>query len=139
MFKRALREVERILGSDQTDSHELHDVGVFLFEDKFKGVFASDEIHLSRTGEGYYIVNLDTSRQQGSHWVALAVRGPVCYYFDSFARTNRSTLRLNDPHHIIVQERNPCIVQGRREENCGQRSLAWLMVFDQCPRDALSL
>lgn len=139
MFKRALKCVEEVMGSDETDSLELDKVGKHLFEDKWVGVFAADKVDPTLQGEGYYIVNLDKNSQPGSHWTALAVRGPVIYYFDSFARTQRSTLHLSDPNHVIVQEINPDIRQGRRETNCGQRCLAWLLVFDQSPEDALSI
>lgn len=139
MFRRALKFVEGVLGTDETDSVQLNKVGKYLFEDKWIGVFAADEVDPTRQGEGYYVVNLDKMSQRGSHWTALAVRGPVIYYFDSFARTQRTTLKLDDPRHVIVQELNPHILQGRRETNCGQRCLAWLMVFDQSPEDALSI
>lgn len=139
MFKRALKFVEGVLGNNETDSEQLNKVGKYLFEDKWNGVFAADEVDPTLQGEGFYIVNLDSSRERGSHWTALAVRGPIIYYFDSFARTQRTTLKLDDPRHVIVQEINPNIRQGRREANCGQRCLAWLMVFDQSPEDALSI
>lgn len=139
MFKRALKFVESVMGNGETDSDELEKVGKFLFEDKWVGVFASDEVDPTLQGEGYYLCNLDNHNEDGSHWTALAVRGCVIYYFDSFARTQRTTLRLEDPHHVIVQEINPNIVQGARESNCGQRCLAWLMVFDTSPEDALSI
>lgn len=137
MFKRALKVITNVLGSGETDSIQLNTIGKELFEDKWNGVFARDQVNPNQ--EGYYICNLDTHLQQGSHWTALAVRGPVIYYFDSFARPQRKTLKLDDPYHIIISEKNPRILQNVKEENCGQRCLAWLMVFDQDPKAALSI
>lgn len=138
MYKRALAQVQKVMGKGETDSEQLERMGKYLFEDKWMGVFARDTIN-PRGEEGYYIVNLDTSRQPGSHWTALAVRGPVIYYFDSFARRQSSTLKMTDPNHIIVSESNPDTLQKENEENCGQRSLAWLMLFDTSPEMALSI
>ena len=137
MFTRALRAITAIMGVDETNSVQLDKVGANLFEDKWNGVWARDTILPNE--QGYYICNLDTSHQPGSHWTALVRRGKILYYFDSFARPQRQTLKLEDPNYVIVSEANPEIVQGVREQNCGQRCLAWLLVWDNDPQAALSI
>lgn len=50
-------------------------------EKQFKGVFPSDKIKLK---EGGAIVNTDSSKEPGSHWIGLYARGEILEYFDSY-------------------------------------------------------
>jgi hypothetical protein len=136
-YSDALRLVHELLGHDETVGELLHEVGQYLFGGQWNGVKARDE--LTDLKNGFYIANLDTHDQPGSHWVALAVKPKVAYYFDSFARPVEKTLKLKDPKRIIVQESNPDIVQPMKAEDCGQRCLAWLMLFHDDPAEALAI
>ena len=51
----------------------------------FIGVFSSDTLP-SYAQTGYYVVNLDTSQQPGSHWIAIKISKSKCKneYFDSY-------------------------------------------------------
>lgn len=137
MYKRALKEITKIMGVDETDSQQLDAVGSELFGEKWMGCYSSDEIYPRE--EGFYIANLDKRSEPGSHWVAIVRRGKILYFFDSFARQQRHTLKLKDPNFVIVSEANPTIVQHARENNCGQRALAFLLVWDVDPEEALSI
>jgi hypothetical protein len=61
----------------------------------FQGVYACDEIenkHIKKYPAAF-IVNLDTRKQSGSHWVAIFVtKNKIASYFDSFG------LRPNNKH-----------------------------------------
>lgn len=137
MFKQAFRLITSVMGHEQTNSEQLDKIGRELFEDKWNGVFARDTILPDE--QGYYICNLDTSYQPGSHWTAIVRRGKILFYFDSFARSQRSTLKLKDPNYVIVSEANPTIKQHVKEQSCGQYCLAWLLVWDRDPQEALSI
>lgn len=137
MYRQALSQMHQLLGKGETVGHELDEVGRYLFADQWNGVKARDE--LTNLKNGFYIANLDTHSQPGSHWVALAVKPKVIYFFDSFARPVERTLKLKDPKRIIVQESDPDIVQPLRAEDCGARCLAWLMLFHDDPAEALSI
>ena len=137
MFKRALKMVESFLGNQESDGEMLQEAGVYLFEDRFNGVRAKDQ--LNDLEDGFYIANLDNSNQGGSHWVALAVEPDAIFYFDSFARPNAKTLQLSDPNRIIVQEADPDVLQPNKSDDCGQRCLAWLILYSNSPRSALSI
>ena len=50
----------------------------------FKGVFMRDEIKGKASNNESIILNLDESRNSGTHWVSLAVKNKICYYFDSY-------------------------------------------------------
>ena len=54
-------------------------------KDSFKGVFSSDMLP-SYAQTGYYVVNLETSQQPSSHWIAIKISKSKCKneYFDSY-------------------------------------------------------
>ena len=54
-------------------------------KDSFIGVFSSDTLP-SYAQTGYYVVNLDTSQQPGSHWIAIKISKSKCKneYFGSY-------------------------------------------------------
>ena len=102
-----------------TGEDELRKAGKHLFGRRFKGVFAADEMtvpRMLRSGE-CCILNLDKRNQPGSHWIAI-VKDKEFITYDSFGRklTNSRHTEDDAEQHII-------------EENCGQRSLAWLIVY----------
>ena len=51
----------------------------------FIGVFSSDTLP-SYAQTGYYVVNLDTSQQPSSNWIAIEISNNKCKneYFDSY-------------------------------------------------------
>ena len=116
-YEAFLKDVERVIGhSDVTFSTTLHDLCVYLFQHKFMGVFAKDR--LPRQIKGYAIANLDSSDEPGSHWVAIGDN----VIYDSFGRSLKgfgSRVRTEEDAE-----------QGMLESNCGQRCIAWLLVFD---------
>jgi hypothetical protein len=119
--------VEKHLKHDQsTFNTELHAKGLDYFGKKFAGVFAADQIPRLPFGH-YAIANLDKSNQPGSHWIALA-RSPKHYIvYDSFGRNTKKilpTLTMSNIQTDNDAEQSPT------EDNCGQRCLAWLLLFD---------
>ena len=137
MYEQALALMHELLGREETIGELLDEVGRYLFNSQWNGVKARDE--LTDLKNGFYIANLDTKNQPGSHWVALAVKPKVVYYFDSFARPVEKTLKLKESKRVIVQESNPDSVQPMKAEDCGQRCLAWLMLFHDDPAEALAI
>jgi hypothetical protein len=117
-----LKDVESVIGhADVTFSTTLNDLCVYLFQHKFVGVFTKDQ--LPRHIQGYATANLDDSNEPGSHWVAIADN----VIYDSFGRSLKgfgSRVRTEDDAE-----------QGMLETNCGQRCVAWLLVFDNFGRE----
>lgn len=116
-YNQLLSNLEDALGNDITSGGDLDRIGSSLFMRKWKGVHAANEPYDSK---GYNIVNLDDSGSPGTHWVAVA-NGHV---YDSFARCG-----------IIGEAEDLCAGDGKadqklKENNCGQRCLAWLCVYD---------
>jgi hypothetical protein len=118
-YEELLGDICTIMGDDKTSDLQLNQIGKSLFGRKWNGVFASNESYPST---GYSIVNLDTAGEPGSHWVAVA-NGNV---YDSFGRCGL----LNDERLTCAGDKRPD--QLVREDNCGQRCLAWLLVFQVC-------
>lgn len=50
----------------------------------FKGVFMRDEIRGKAGCNECFILNIDESKNSGTHWTCLSVKNKVCYYFDSY-------------------------------------------------------
>lgn len=126
-----------------TTTSQLDQIGKGLFGDKFLGSFPRDDIPLDAMKPGdMVIINTDTSTQPGQHWMPMA-RGVISkhsyYYHDPFAKYH---LKFN-PRVKMGQQgtgTTPTLVesdssdqeQSFKEENCGQRALAWLLVFQHC-------
>jgi len=55
-----------------------------------------------------YIVNLDNSEQEGSHWVALYVTNNFTYFFDTYAR-NPDSFNIHIQKYIRHVARSNCV------------------------------
>ncbi len=120
------------LGTGATFMNDLTDLGKLLFKKKYIGTFASDKIPIIKNNQ-YMILNLDTSKMQGSHWIAVARLNDKLYVYDSFGRNTNSIIPA-----LQKKYRNIKIIESLRdvdqdsftEFDCGQRSLAWLFIVD---------
>ena len=129
MYDSYLKDIIKKIGHNRTtDTDALTKVGGQLLGKLFRGVFPSDRIPRMRTGQ-YCILNLDRSSEGGSHWIAVAkdaARSFVVY--DSFGR--KATKIIPSLAKLgKTRDTEDDAEQGLLEENCGQRSLAWLMVY----------
>lgn len=135
-----LNLVERDLKSTvETTDRQLNKQGKRIFKNKFVGVYARNTFPFSTLKPGDKgIINTDREGLPGTHWVAVA-RGvrhtDKVYMYDSFGRKNLiqpQTVQKLPPGARLVDVDPSDAEQREAEDNCGQRSLAWLMVFDQC-------
>ena len=112
---------------------QLDKIGRKLFGTKFYGVYPSDKIPKLNMVKRYCILNLDKSTESGSHWVALALlKDGKTIFYDSFGRCHTKiipSLNLSGNGRIINSEKDK--EQKIREQNCGQRCLAFLMTLDK--------
>lgn len=128
LYLEFLADIEAIIGhKDVTLSDVLDDVGRSLFGSRFIGVFARNELPSKQsTRHSFLICNLDDRGQAGSHWVALANN----MIYDSFGRElDFSGYKRTDDD----------AEQEEVENNCGQRCLAWLCVYDALGEAAAKL
>ena len=64
---------------------DILDINNVLQIPNFKGVMMRDELSSKAKGTECGIVNLNTSKESGTHWVCYYKMGHKRYYFDSFA------------------------------------------------------
>ena len=132
-YNQLVSVIEKRLGKNTTtDNTELHRVGSELFGARFKGVFASDGFPALSASQPYAIVNNKPAVTGGEHWVGIArvPRTGRLMVYDSFGRPHATLL---GPGSLPpgATSTDPDAEQSVRETNCGQRSLAWLLIYDR--------
>jgi len=133
--------IEPLIGKDTTFLDQLDGIGHKFFGVKFKGVYPSDRIPKLNDLSPYCILNLDKSDEPGSHWIALAKHGIDTYIYDSFGREHVNiipNLRFSGNGKILDVDTSDR-EQEIAENNCGQRCLSFLAVFDQWGVDLAKL
>ena len=132
LYKDTLKKIENnYTGDTTTYLKQLNGIGKKLLGVKFKGVYPSDKIPKLNDLSPYCILNLDSSKEPGSHWVALAKNGKDSILYDSFGRHNNEIipdLKFSGNGRIIDTDRDA--EQKILETNCGARCLAWLWIFE---------
>ena len=122
-----------------TDNFELMQAGKHLLGDKFAGVYSSDQRPALSKKKPYAILNTKPASSGGEHWVGLACsftgnfgslpsNGKIMHY-DSFGRSHEQLFPSRWEDEAIDTELD--VEQDERTTECGQRSLAWLLLFDQ--------
>ncbi len=126
-----LRQIETKYGNKETNTEELNKIGNNLFGNKYIGTFPSDKIPIMKGGE-YAIINLDDSSKMGSHWLGLVKHRGKSLVYDSFGRRTYKILPalIQSGKGIVLETENDA-EQDKLEENCGQRSIAALCVYNQ--------
>ncbi len=116
-----------ILGSSTTDNISLNKVCKYLFGDLFVGVFPSDQMAILKNNE---MCIINTDNKKGIHWVACYKYRNKIYCYDSFNR-NVKTLSQFWSNQKNWVNANKDRDQSYTEENCGQKSVAWLISFNK--------
>ena len=95
----------------------------------FKGVFTRDQLPEKLENKESGIVNFNTSKEPGSHWVAYFRDGNQKIYFDSFGQVIpteiQKYLKTKDEYrnNLPVIERNTDVVQEPNTVICGHLCL----------------
>lgn len=134
LYREQLRKIEKITGDKTTYLKQLEGAGKKLLGIKFKGVYPSDKIPKLNDLSPYCILNLDSSEEPGSHWVALGknIGRSSSIFYDSFGRDHAKiipNLRYSGNGRIINTEKDA--EQRINQENCGARCLSWLCILDK--------
>ena len=143
LYKKKLADIEKYhVGDKTTYLDELEGAGKKMLGVKFKGVYPSDKIPKLNDLSPYCILNLDSSKESGSHWIALAKNDKLNHtmVYDSFGRHNNKiipNLRYSGNGRVIDTERDA--EQKILETNCGARCLAWLCIYDKWGEDVAKL
>ena len=98
------------------------------FQHQFKGVFASDTYPTDMTN-GFYIINTDPFKLPGEHWTAVADG----LFYDSF---DRKSTKLFPQVLLKGTGKNRNTEQRASESNCGERCLAFFVIYNEFGRAA---
>jgi hypothetical protein len=137
-YKFCLKKVKQQIGHKGTTiGSELEKVGKYYLGDDFVGVFAQDMVPDMKHRQ-YSIVNVDTSDKGGSHWIAVKKNGGRhVVIYDSFGRSSKKLLPILE-RQFKVTDADYDAEQAYEEDNCGQRSLAFILV-DYCLGEKYSI
>jgi hypothetical protein len=130
LYDYALKRMEEKLGTGVTYGNDLDRIGKVYLGKQFAGVFPADMLPMLSRKCPYAILNLDDSNEPGSHWIAVKYLGQKkCLVYDSFGRkTQRIIPSLAERYNTVDADNDA--EQENREDNCGSRSLAFLVVDD---------
>ncbi len=128
IYNDILRKVEKKLNNNKTTySTDLDKLGKYYFKSMFVGCFPSDKIPVLTKERCYAIVNLDRSNEDGSHWIALVYKNNKYIFYDSFGRPQTEILKALNNRTVIDTDDDA--EQKVIESNCGQRSIAFLLLL----------
>ena len=125
-YEQNLIRIENIIGDGSTNNIQLNTLGKYLFGNKFKGVYSSNEMPNIKNNE-MYIVNNKKSNQNGEHWIGVYKYKNKLYMYDTFNRPIRNLSNYFTNKHII--NANNDTDQSKNESNCGSRVISWLISF----------
>jgi hypothetical protein len=136
LYDHALKRLEEQLGSGVTYGGDLNRVGKQFLGKKFVGVYPADMLPMLSKRCPYAILNLDNSDMPGSHWIAVKYMGrgasdevERCLVYDSFGRKTQRIIPSLAERYATVDADDDA-EQENREDNCGSRSLAFLIIDD---------
>ena len=104
-------------------------------------IVMKDELKTLSPKNGNYIINLESSSQgDGSHWLALAIRGKKCFYFDPFGVLMPTEVidfcRRIPKSHLAYSTFD---IQNIKTETCGWYGCALLIYLHDNPNKDLYL
>ena len=126
-YNRIVKIIEKQVGHNKsTYANKLNSLGKKLFgNNKFKGVYSYDNIPDKNNFkiDESCIFNLDPKTLPGSHWCALYYsKNKKFILYDSFGRN------IQIPNKKVIRTEKDA-EQNIKEDNCGQRCLAWLFIL----------
>ena len=92
IFNSYKNQLIKKIGTKVTDNKQLEKYGYALLGSKFKGVYAQDQLPVSKPG--MYVMNNETSKMGGEHWLFVFVTSKTIYVHDSFARPSKKFLPI---------------------------------------------
>ena len=126
-FEDAYVHICDIIGDKSTTNITLNKLCKKIFENRFIGVFCSNEKFQLRDGE-CCIINTDPSYKSGLHWCSLYKYRGIIYFFDSFGRHYQSLSKYWKNKKWTCVEFNR--IESFKSQNCGELSVTFLVIFD---------
>jgi|GEM_PF-3541371 len=127
-FFEVKNDLVKIVGDGPMYDQQITKICKDLFGKDYLGTFSQDQIPVEK--KGFCIINVDTSKQDGTHWVALVFKGSKCYVYDTFGRNVKKLLPILrkklENHKIIEIATDPHPEQYGNTNVCGQLCIAFL-------------
>ena len=130
LYKHALKAIEAELGKGETSDADLNRLGRILFGKQWAAAVPANVVCPVSSARPYGITN--TKGAPGEHWMGVVWEAPKRrMVFDSFGRR---VLRISaDPkilaHGGRIDNTAAIDTQPILASDCGQRSMAWLVVY----------
>jgi hypothetical protein len=140
LYRNYTKQIVSQLGNGVTYTTQLSSMCNHLFKNKYKGTFSSDTLPKLSKSKPYAIVNVDTSKQPGSHWIACCHTtsktgsGSKMLIYDSFGRKTKSLMSNVFKKYKTIDSDHD-VEQKDSEQNCGSRCISFLMVCDELGPD----
>lgn len=125
---------QTILTSLRTTSNNDLQIMANRLKIKLEGILMSDEIYkFMKSGipDGFYILNLEDSNQQGSHWTSCVKQNNIIYYNDSYG------VYPDRPLYDVMKEHDYKLVMNKRNhqhlgtQSCGYFAILYLYYMNK--------
>jgi hypothetical protein len=131
IYKKSLKEIEKVLGKSSTNNVELYNYGRQLLGKRFIGVFSQDTVPTSLPAKCFFIFNQDKRTGHGIHWLACYKSGKTFYVYDSFGRKSKrlvpTFVKRLESHKWKYKDTDDDPEQTSNQSNCGARCMAFLI------------
>ena len=95
-------------------------------------IFMKDQLDKLPINDGNYIINLDDSKNQGTHWTALHILDKQAIYFDSFGCVPPlNVINFVKQRAKIKLGYNNFIIQDLKSDACGFYCIAFFVFLSQ--------
>ena len=130
MFNNLVTELEKVYGDQMKTNVQLLEIGKAILPE-MRDVIRNSDVDLLNKEPQYLIVN--TNNRSGLHWVGVYISGKKIFVFDTFARKTTNIMktfvkRAEKAGFAIIETRKR-IEQADAQQDCGLRSLAWLIIL----------
>ena len=125
-YEKLRKKIAKFIGHDGvTSREELDRAGRHFLKAKYAGAYAKDEFEKVKLTKQQPYALVNTKPSPGEHWMAHALVDGQIIKYDSFG---------------VDADTDPDAEQVESEDNCGQRSLAWLVVLHKMGlREAMTI
>ena len=138
-YEQFLVYVQDIFGDRVTNNVQLDNLCYKLFGSDYLGTYSSNMFPKYIKRGQVFILNTQSSRKSGEHWVAFAkLNNGTLIYYDSYAR-NKSELSKYWKNRKMVNANKTDRDQSYKSEECGSRCIAFLILVKRFGEKAINI
>jgi hypothetical protein len=120
-----------LLPKDAMDELDIYSYAILLKIKHFRGVYMRDTMPVDPLANECAVVNLDSIRGPGTHWIAYSKHKNIVYYFDSFGNLPPPVELIEYFGNGIKMFYNHYNYQPYNTSICGQLCLQFLHHFNK--------